>query len=76
MKVKLVFPNGSENELGTLEAEIIEKSKKQAANSGLPIAGIVSKAVFSPFPIPIPIPGPGRCWRSSKQKPSATYALY
>jgi hypothetical protein len=56
MTLKLIFPGGTEQPLGDISAEIIAKSKAEAIARNLPIAGILSSAVLSPFISP---GGPG-----------------
>lgn len=52
MSVRLILPNGEELEVGTIDAELIAKSKREATDSGLPIAGIVNHAVLQGFRVP------------------------
>lgn len=52
MKLKLIFPDDSEIELGDVGADVIEKGKRQAAQKELPIAGIVLHAVFQALRAP------------------------
>jgi hypothetical protein len=51
MNVKLLIPDGGEIDLGTIGADLIAKAQKEAADKGLPIAGIVSQTVIQGFRI-------------------------
>lgn len=52
MTLKLIFPGGEEQALGNISSEVIAQSKKEAIARGLPIAGILSRAVLSPLIAP------------------------
>jgi hypothetical protein len=52
MLISLVLPNGDAIELTTISEDIIETSKKQAVDKGLPIAGMFSHMVFIGFRVP------------------------
>lgn len=54
MKVILIFPNGTEAEIGKLDEALIAQSKAQAADSKNPIAGVISHAVHAPFQVQVP----------------------
>jgi hypothetical protein len=49
MKIKLILHDKSEIALGEISAEIIATAKNQAAENGLPIAGIYSHAAIAGF---------------------------
>jgi hypothetical protein len=51
--VKLLLPEGEEIVLGEVDATLIARSKKEAADRGLPIAGIVNQALMQGFRAPI-----------------------
>ena len=46
MEIKLIFPDGNTLALSTFGADLIETSKRQAKENGLPIAGMYSHAVL------------------------------
>jgi len=52
--LKLLFQDGREIVLGIISPEIFIRSKAEAKSKGLPVAGILSSAVITPFPAPNP----------------------
>lgn len=48
IRIRLKMPGGEETELANLD-NLIDKSKKEAAENAIPYAGIISKSVISPF---------------------------
>jgi hypothetical protein len=52
MTLKLILPDLSEIELGTINTELIENSKTQALANDLPFAGILQHALLQGFTIP------------------------
>lgn len=51
LTIKLIFSNGSEVDLGTIDQNLIERSKSEAKENGLALAGIRFSAVLQGFQI-------------------------
>jgi len=52
LKLKLVFADDSEVDLGDIGGDVIADAQRQAAEKNLPIAGIVTHAVFQALKAP------------------------
>jgi len=52
IQLKLALPDGSEFSLGRFEASLVTNSIDTARAGGGPLAGLISRAVASPFRIP------------------------
>jgi hypothetical protein len=50
--IRIEMPNGSQMPLGTLEESLVNKTLQDAKATGAPIAGLISRAVASPFHLP------------------------
>jgi hypothetical protein len=53
MSVKLLMPDGTEIDMGSVDADVIALSKRQASEKGLPFAGIITNAVIQGFQVPL-----------------------
>jgi hypothetical protein len=51
ISLELALPWGDVIPLGEIDQSLIAKARKDAQNSRAPVAGIISRSLFSPFPI-------------------------
>lgn len=51
---RIVHPNGEETKLGELDAAVVKKARDDARAAGVPIAGVISRAMIGNFPVKIP----------------------
>lgn len=49
--IRIVQANGEEVSLGDIEPHLVKKARDDAVAAGVPIAGVISRAVFGNFPI-------------------------
>lgn len=54
MNIKLVSQNGEELDLGSINEDLIARSRREAVANGLPIAGFINHAVMQGFQV---VPG-------------------